>query len=190
MVFPLVRETRNMSSDERSTESYWSTFAGVDNPAISSVHEMGATMGTTAHTLTLVPSSRPFDDGVGYAYALLTLFPNLFWEIHPTIERGTANDWLVRSINPWLAARGGAYGYSCIAEAYLNFGHAGVIPVMSIYGILLVALVIWGEKSGDPAKLAVVATILAFVLRFPRDELAGVIRPVVWYAVFPISAPS
>ncbi len=185
VVFPLVRETRNMSSDERSTESYWSTFAGVDNPAISSVHEMGATMGTTAHTLTLVPSSRPFDDGVGYAYALLTLFPNLFWEIHPTIERGTANDWLVRSINPWLAARGGAYGYSCIAEAYLNFGHAGVIPVMSIYGILLVALVIWGEKSGDPAKLAVVATILAFVLRFPRDELAGVIRPVVWYAVIP-----
>jgi oligosaccharide repeat unit polymerase len=185
VVFPLVRETRNMSSDERSTESYWSTFASVDNPAISSVHEMGATMGTTAHTLTLVPSSRPFDNGVGYAYALLTLFPNLFWDIHPTIVRGTANDWLVRSINPWLAARGGAYGYSCIAEAYLNFGNAGVIPMLAIYGILLVALVIWGEKSGDPAKLAVVATILAFTLRFPRDELAGVIRPVVWYAVVP-----
>jgi hypothetical protein len=27
--------------------------------------------------------------------------------------------------------------------------------------------------------------VLAFVLRFPRDELAGIIRPVVWYALLP-----
>ena len=185
VVFPMVRETRNMSQDERSTSSYLENFLGVDNPAISSVHEMGSTMATTAHTLTLVPGSRPFDKGEGYVYALLTLFPNLFWDIHPTIVRGTANEWLVRSINPWLASRGGAYGYSCIAEAYLNFGKPGVPLMMCLYGVLLVALLLWAEKSGDPAKLAVAATVLAFVLRFPRDELAGVIRPVVWYAVLP-----
>ena len=185
VVFPLVRETRNMSQDERSTSSYLDNFLGVDNPAISSVHEMGSTMATTAHTLTLVPSTRPFDLGEGYAYALLTLFPNLFWDIHPTIERGTANEWLVRSINPWLAARGGAYGYSCIAEAYLNFGKPGVPLMMCLYGVLFVALLLWAEKSGDPAKLAFAAAVFAFVLRFPRDELAGVIRPVVWYALLP-----
>ena len=185
VVFPMVRETRNMSQDERSTSSYLDNFLGVDNPAISSVYEMGSTMATTAHTLTLVPGSRPFDKGEGYAYALLTLFPNLFWDIHPTIARGTANEWLVRSINPWLAARGGAYGYSCVAEAYLNFGKPGVPLMMCLYGVLFVALLLWAEKSGDPAKLAVAATVLAFVLRFPRDELAGVIRPVVWYALLP-----
>jgi oligosaccharide repeat unit polymerase len=185
VVFPLVRETRNMSQGERSTSSYLDNFLGVDNPAISSVHEMGSTMATTAHTLTLVPGSRPFDLGEGYAYAVLTLFPNLFWDIHPTIERGTANEWLVRSINPWLAARGGAYGYSCIAEAYLNFGKPGVPLMMCLYGVLFVAMLLWAEKSGDPAKLAFAATVLAFVLRFPRDELAGVIRPVVWYALLP-----
>ena len=52
-------------------------------------------------------------------------------------------------------------------------------------GILFVALLLWAEKSGDPAKLAFAATMLAFVLRFPRDELVGVIRPVVWYALLP-----
>jgi oligosaccharide repeat unit polymerase len=185
VVFPLVRETRNLSQEERSTSSYLDNFLRVDNPAISSVHEMGSTMATTAHTLTLVPSSRPLDLGEGYAYALLSLFPNLFWDIHPTIVRGTANEWLVRSINPWLASRGGAYGYSCIAEAYLNFGKPGVPLMMCLYGILFVTLVLWAEKSGDPAKLAFAATVLAFVLRFPRDELAGIIRPVVWYAVVP-----
>jgi oligosaccharide repeat unit polymerase len=185
VVFPMVRETRNLSQDERSTSSYLDNFLGVDNPAISSVYEMGSTMATTAHTLTLVPGSRPFDNGEGYAYALLTLFPNLFWDIHPTIARGTANEWLVRSINPWLAARGGAYGYSCVAEAYLNFGKPGVPLMMCFYGVLLVALLLWAEKSGDPAKLAFAATVLAFVLRFPRDELGGVIRPVVWCALLP-----
>jgi oligosaccharide repeat unit polymerase len=185
VVFPLVRETRNMSQAERSTSSYLENFLRVDNPAISSVHEMGSTMATTAHTLTLVPASRPFDLGEGYAFALLSLFPNLFWDIHPTIVRGTANDWLVRSINPWLASRGGAYGYSCIAEAYLNFGKPGVPLMMCLYGLLFVTLVLWAEKSGDPAKLALAATVLAFVLRFARDELTGIIRPVVWYAVVP-----
>ncbi len=146
---------------------------------------MGSSMSTTAHTLTLVPSTRPFDEGEGYLYAALTLFPNLFWDIHPTIVRGTANDWLVRSINPWLAARGGAYGYSCIAEAYLNFGRPGVVLMMGLYGMMFVWLILWAEKSGDPARLALVATILAIVLRFPRDEVAGVIRPVVWNAVLP-----
>jgi oligosaccharide repeat unit polymerase len=185
VVFPLVRETRDLSLDQRSAQSLWSTFASRENPAISSIHEMGSSMGTTAHTLTLVPSSRPFDEGAGYVYAFLTLFPNLFWDIHPTIARGTASDWLVRSINPWLANRGGAYGYSCIAEAYLNFGPIGVIPMMTIYGLLLVALIVWAERSGDPARLALVATVLAFILRFPRDELQGVLRAVVWQAVLP-----
>jgi oligosaccharide repeat unit polymerase len=188
LVFPLVRETRNMAADERSTESYWSTFTSVDNPAISSIAEMGSTMGTTAHTITLVPSSRPYDEGAGYAYGLLTIFPNLFWDIHPTIERGTANDWLVRAINPWLAARGGAYGYSCIAEAYLNFGQPGVPIIMCLYGILLVGLVLWAEKSGDISKIVLVATILAFSLRFPRDEIGGIVRAVVWYGVLPYIA--
>jgi len=188
VVFPLIRETRNMAANERSTESYWSMFASVDNPAISSIFEMGSTMGTTAHTLTLVPSSRPFDQGVGYAYGLLTIFPNLFWDIHPTIERGTANDWLVRSVNPWLAARGGAYGYSCIAEAYLNFGQPGVPLMMALYGVLLVSLILWSERSGDISKIVLVATILAFTLRFPRDEIAGVIRPVFWYGLAPFIA--
>ena len=57
--------------------------------------------------------------------------------------------------------------------------------MMCLYGVLFVALLLWAEKSGDPAKLAFAATVLAFVLRFPRDELAGVIRPVVWYALLP-----
>ena len=185
IVFPLVRETRNMSATERSTESYLANFVSVDNPAISSIHEMGSSMATTAHTIALVPSIRPFDWGAGYGYAILTLFPNLFWDIHPTIARGTATDWLVQSINPIIAARGGAYGFSFIAEAYLNFGQPGVVAVMAIYGILLVSIILWAEKSGDPAKLALLATILAFSLRFPRDELAGIIRPIVWYGILP-----
>lgn len=188
VVFPVVRETRNMSSAERSFESITSSVMSLDNPAITSIEEMGQSMSTVAHTVELVPAERAFDRGEGYAYAALTLFPNLFWPIHPTIARGTNNDWLVTTVNPWLSMRGGAYGYSPIAEAYLNFGPAGTPVIMCLFGILLVTLILWAERSPAPARLALVAVILAFTLRFPRDELAGILRPIVWYGLMPYLA--
>ena len=187
VVFPLVRETRNMSSFERSFDSVTSSFVSLDNPAVTSIDEMGQSMATVAHTVAMVPGERPFDRGTGYLYAALTVFPNLFWDIHPTIARGTNSDWLATAINPWNS-RGSAYGYSPIAEAYLNFGVLGTPLVMCLFGALLVQLVLWAESTNDSARLALVAVILAFTLRFPRDELAGVLRPVVWYGLLPYLA--
>jgi len=187
-VFPLIRETRALSGEERSLSTLSAWFDPIDNPAVSSVSEMGGSMRTIAYTTTLVPSSRPFDQGLGYAYGALTLFPNLFWSIHPTVARGIYSDWLVNAVDPWTAARGGGLGFSFIAEAYLNFGPFGPIIVMFIFGFLLGRVSSWADCTRDPVALAMIATILAFILRFPRDETASILRPLVWYALGPYLA--
>ena len=185
VVFPVVKEMRDRSSLERSLGEVSGNLLSADNPAVISIDEMGQSMATVAHTVARVPSERPFDYGVGYSYAALTLVPNLFWTVHPTIARGTNSDWLVSVVSPWVALHGGGYGYSAIAEAYLNFGIAGPPVVMALVGILLTTLVVWAERTPNPARLAVVAVVLAFSLRFPRDELAGILRPIVWYGFLP-----
>ena len=185
VVFPVVKEMRNLSSLERSLGEVSVNLLSADNPAVISIDEMGQSMATVAHTVARLPSERPFDHGVGYAYAVLTLVPNLFWSVHPTIARGTNSDWLVSVVSPWVALHGGGYGYSAIAEAYLNFGIAGPPVVMALVGILLTTLVGWAERTPNAARYALVAVVLAFSLRFPRDELAGILRPIVWYGFLP-----
>jgi oligosaccharide repeat unit polymerase len=185
VVFPVVGEIRNLSGWERSFDSAADAFTALNNPAIASVQEMGSTMDTIAHTLTFVPSVRPFDRGEGYLYGLLTIVPNAFWDVHPTIARGNASDWLVKAVDPYSAARGGGLGFSCIAEAYLNFGDSGVLLAMCLVGLAIAALTTWAERTGTAAAFALVAIVLAHILRFPRDEIAGIVRPIVWYGIVP-----
>ena len=74
----------------------------------------------------LRPRWRDYEMGVGYAYAISTLFPNLFWKIHPAMEHELPSSWLTWQVDPYTASQGGGLGFSFIAEAYFNFGYIGV----------------------------------------------------------------
>jgi oligosaccharide repeat unit polymerase len=160
------------------------SYTAMERPVVSTISEMGGSMAAVAYTYVLVPSNRPFDNGVSYAYALLTVMPSLFWSIHPTIAHGTVGEWLVWSVDPSLAGRQGGLGYSCIAEAYLNFGWPGVIIIMTLVGFGAGRLGI-AEGRVNVGHLAVVASFAAFALKFPRDESASLVRAFVWYAFLP-----
>jgi oligosaccharide repeat unit polymerase len=185
VILPVSRNTRELAGVERiSPATLIDSFTSLDNPIVSTVSEMGGSAATVAYTYVLVPSSRAFDNGVSYAYAMLTVFPNLFWPVHPTISHGTASDWLIWTVDPVVAARHSGLGYSCIAEAYLNFGWTGVVIVMSIVGFGAGKLGIAGRQE-DRGRLALVAAFTAFALRFPRDESASLVRAFVWYSFLP-----
>jgi oligosaccharide repeat unit polymerase len=132
-----------------------------------------------------VPLFRDFDLGVGYLYAFFTIIPNLFWEIHPTIAHGLAAHWLVQTVAPASAALGRGYGFSFIAEAYLNFGWIGAPIVLGFIGFLLARLVLWAQRKYEPAKMATVASFLAFFLIYARGESGSIVRPLFWYALLP-----
>lgn len=185
-VFPVVAATRDTSGADRlSASTLLNAFSGVNNPLVAILGETGGTMVTVAHTLTLVPEVRGYDFGQQYSFAVFTLVPNLFWSIHPAVAHGLASDWLVWLVDPSFAASGGGFGYSFIAEAYLNFGWVGAIAFLGVVGYFFAKLVFWACRSGAPARLAVVASFTGFVIFWARGESIDVVRPLVWYSLVP-----
>lgn len=186
IICPLVAATRGIAGQDRLSIGFLlDNFSSIDNPVIASVSEMGASMMTVAYTLELVPSVRGFDMGVGYLYALLTLVPNFFWKIHPTIARGIPDSWLVEEVNPGLASLGGSLGFSFIAEAYLNFGWFGAPIALGVIGFFFVKLTLWAVKSDDPARMAMIASFLSSFLFYARADAALVVRSLIWYSLIP-----
>lgn len=186
VVFPVVAATRDTSGADRlSANTLLRAFSGVNNPMSAVLTETGGTMVTIAHTLTLVPSVRGYDFGAQYFFAAFTLVPNLFWTIHPAIAHGLASDWLVWLVDPNFAAQGGGFGYSFIAEAYLNWGWVGAPLFLGVVGYCFAKLIFWGGRTGAPAKLAVVASFLSFVIFWARGESIDVVRPLIWYSLGP-----
>lgn len=186
VIFPVIAATRDTTGAERlSIQTVTNAFTTGTNPFVAVLNETEGTTVTIAHTLDLVPSSRDYDRGAQYLYAASSLVPNLFWDVHPATKRGLAGDWLVWQVDPDFAANGGGFGYSFIAEAYLNWGWIGGPLFLGIVGFLFAKLIYWGCRTGAPAKLAVVACFLSFVLFWARGEAIDVVRPLVWYALVP-----
>jgi oligosaccharide repeat unit polymerase len=160
----------------------------LENPLVAAISEMGGTLGTVAHTINLFPSVRPFDDGVGYVYAISAVLPNVGWDSHPAQAHGSYGEWLVRTVDGRTADLGQGLGFSFIAEPFANFGWYGVAPVLGLLGYLLVKMTDWATLTGDPARYAAVATFLMSLLFFARGESASVFRPFVYYSVLPYAA--
>jgi O-antigen polysaccharide polymerase Wzy len=178
-------DIRGQAGAERfSLKTFVDSYTSLENPVVLTISEMGGSMAAVAYTYILVPSSRPFDNGVSYAYALLTVVPSLFWPVHPTIAHGTVGEWMVWTVDPLVAGRQGGLGYSCIAEAYLNFGWTGALIIMALVGFGAGKLGLAGGQV-NLGHLALVASFAAFALKFPRDESASLVRAFAWYALLP-----
>jgi oligosaccharide repeat unit polymerase len=189
VVFPLVAATRNFRGSDRASIGYLVEELGsINNPAISAVREMGGTMMTVAHTINLVPSSHEYEMGASYFYAMFTLFPNFFWELHPTIARKIPSSWLIWEVDPYTAAEGGGLGYSFIAEAFLNFGWLGTPLMMVVGGYLIGSSVRWADHNRRADRIAALASAGCFLLFYVRAELAVIMRGVVWYTCIPYVA--
>jgi oligosaccharide repeat unit polymerase len=187
IVFPIVSAVREVSGERRfSLGALLDALFSIQNPIFAIISEMGYTMMTVAYTINLVPSYRDFDVGRSYAWSLFSIFPNLFWETNPASIHAALDDWLVQTLAPTLANLGAySFGYSFIAEAYLNFGWFGTPIALGIMGYLLGRLVVWADGSADPAKIAMVGSFTSYFLIYARGESLEVVRLIVYYAFVP-----
>lgn len=187
VIFPLIGSTRNAQADI-SIEFLIKSMTDIDNPIIESISEMGGSMKTVVWTMQLVPIVRPFALGMSYLVGILILFPNVFAQgRHPALTMSgydISDFWLVREIDLGFAERGGSFGFSFIAEAYLNFGWAGII-FLGILGFLYGKFVDWGVRDSDPAKMAVIAIFVSFFLFYARGASEMIFRPFLWYSMLP-----
>jgi oligosaccharide repeat unit polymerase len=184
VVFPLVRETRSVGGQYRSLGDQWETLMNLESPVSTAISEMGHSLVTVTHTMSLAPEVRPYDYGVSYLFALTAVVPNLGWAVHPCVAHGLLSDWLIRTVDRVTAADGGGLGFSFIAEAYLNFGPVGGPLFLGLAGFALCWLFLKADGN-DPAKHAFAASFLSFLFVFARGESAIVFRGLVWYAVVP-----
>lgn len=123
VVFPLVKETRNLQGSERlSVESLVESYFSIENPAIAIVDEMGRSMNTVSYTLKLVPEVRDFDLGSSYVLSMLTIVPNFGNGLHPAVSGVQYGKWLTQQVNPWLASRGGGWGSHLLPKHILTLG--------------------------------------------------------------------
>jgi oligosaccharide repeat unit polymerase len=190
IVFPIIGATRNEVAgvDLFSIDFLSKTLMGADNPLVASISEMGFSATTIGWTMDLVPKVRPFALGMSVIVAILTLIPNVFSAgRHPALTMSgydIPDYWLVREIDPDFAERGGSFGFSFIAEAYLNFGWLGIL-VLGGLGFFYARFVQWAVRDRDPLKMAIIAIFVSFFLFYPRGSCQMIFRPLIWYSMFP-----
>lgn len=185
IVSPVVEATRDIEGASRSSLEFWlASYTGLNSPALKGISTQGETVRTVAHTIDLVPSSKPFEWGASYCTAALAVFPNIGWRQHPAAQHGSLSTWLVKTVEPGIAAVGGGLGYSYIAEAYINFGWFGPL-VVCLVGFAMVRWLSGLGFSNRVEKAAAFAVILPVVLTFSRSESYDLFRPLVWHGLVP-----
>jgi hypothetical protein len=185
LLLPVIGVLRILPAGERTSLSAWqTTYAEIDNPALEVVREMGGSMATIAHTIALVPDMRDYEYGATYGYALSTLMPNLFWKVHPGVVNSPSK-WLVETVSPETAQTGGGFGYSLVAEGYLNFGFLGSAVPMLLLGWGIGTLSRRSEMESSHLMLCFIALALLPLLIYARAEAGNALRGVVWYGGIP-----
>lgn len=190
IIFPLLAAVRGVTGENRfSLEVLSDTIQLNGNPIVASISEMGFSMMTVAYTISFAPSYWDFKMGETYLYSLLGVLPNLFWDVHPATTHAALDDWLVQAVAPSVGNLGAfSFGYSFIAEAYINFGWVGAPFALGVIGYLLGKLMVWADRSADPAKIAMVGAFTSFFLIYARGNTLEIARPIVYYALIPYLA--
>ncbi|WP_084798643.1 O-antigen polysaccharide polymerase Wzy [Pleomorphomonas koreensis] len=186
VVFPVIAVVRSSGlSDKLAVDTLINAYAGLDNPIISILDEMGKSgLRITAWVYELVPIVRDYDYGKSYFFAILALIPNVFGGEHiSSVNRLSL--WITQAIRPEWALVGGGFGFSYLGEVYLNFGWYGVTIISFLLGWLIAGFVLKLARNQSCITLAYYGCVCAILTFYPRAETQQIIRNIVWYGAIP-----
>jgi oligosaccharide repeat unit polymerase len=153
---------------------------GVGHSVFKIVKEMSDSMSPLAWIMQRVPWEMDFQYGHSFLLAASTALPNLFWDAHPA-QKGSLALWLAIEIDPWIAAKGGGFGFSIFAEYYLNFYWFGLV-------LLFLTTIFISNMSKVKSNAINTAFCFSCFLGFmlwPRGELVAVARFILWNVGIP-----
>ena len=183
---PAVSVMRDLPiADRLSPAAVMNNLPENTNPAIAVLSEMGLSFLTTAYTIDLVPKERPYEWGMSYVRAILFTTPGLGRLLKTDDKPIVLALWLIAQIDPINAMNNGGYGFSFIAEAYLNFGSIGG-PIACLALGLLVAYLSF--RKNDALSVAFVGCSLLVMPFFSRGESISAFRSIVYQCIVPSAA--
>lgn len=174
----VVRVIRIIPNRDISTffEYMFSKKDNSDNMIIGIMGELGGSMATLLETMILVPSNYGYLYGSSYFYALTWLIPGFL----------TNDVWLKASMNNWIDTvryTGSGWGFSTTAEAYFNFGFAGVL-VFIIIGFAVGKLFKGLDRVfflKNPVEFALSFILFNRLLIFSRIDFLSAIPTIVYF---------
>lgn len=135
-------------------------LSGEGNPAIDFVGDVGWNMLSTVKVQEILPSSKGFSFGLSYIASFAGFVPNVGqWAVNPASEYSDLGNWL-------QGALGISYGpgFSPVAEAWYNFGYAGIL-VFILWGRILAWLSEKSDEIDDPISQLIVILFIGLVLK-------------------------
>lgn len=144
------------------------------------IKEMSDSISPLVWVMQRVPWEFDFLYGQSFVLAASTAIPNLFWDVHPA-KAGSLALWLVNEVNPWIAERGGGYGFSIFAEMYLNFYWLGMLPLL----VISVFITRLAQIKANPINTAFCFACFLGIMLWPRGELVAVARFILWNVGIP-----
>ena len=143
------------------------------------ITEMSDSISPLVWVMQRVPYQLDFIYGHSLVLSLYTLVPNLFWDVHPA-KTGSLALWLVNEVNPWIAERGGGYGFSIFAEMYINFYWFAMF-FLAFFGYFINKL---ASIKQNPINTAFAFSCFLGFMLWPRGELVSVARFIFWHVGF------
>ncbi len=178
LAFPAIQRLRHEGIANVVQISQIVARNGIVESLISSIASVGFSVFPLAKTMEIVPLYENYRYGITYLMALTTVFPNLFFEIHPAQKYSALASWLMKSLNMTYGP-----GYSMPAEAYINFGWFP-LPIMLLAGYLIARLLyITKDNRNDPFRVFVAMMFFFMNITLPRREFLGVVRDIAYYII-------
>jgi hypothetical protein len=121
--------------------------------------------------------------GASYVEAFGRVFPNLGDKHRSTADAEPAAPahWLMSKVASWHWRRGMAFGFSAVAEPYLNFGVPGVILVFMAIGYALAMSDEYLRRG--PFLAAFILCSFGSLLWTTRNDFTNFVRPAVWSGI-------
>ena len=181
---PVIYKLRSVIG--RGLLDYFEAFIsswGKEGLLVQAISEMGGSMFPLINVMNLVPRVYSFRYGESYLYSLFTVIPNVgFWDVHPSAIKANLGNWLQQVL-------GLSYGpgFSAVAEAYINFGWAGIAFMFFLgmfYGrIFSLVKYEYDKMKYDPALLVLVFSVLSLTVMTNRNSFIGTVRAFAYYAI-------
>ena len=176
-----IRYSRQMQDVNDTAEVVESiNNKGDSNPITSMISEMGWSLYPVIKTIEIKEEpNEHFLYGTSILWGMTSVFPNLFWDIHPAKMYADMSDWITKKLRFSYGI-----GYSLVAEAYANFGFLGFIFLFFV-SVLFMKLFNYSTLMNKSNLILQVCSLifLWFVIRIVRNNFMDTFRSLVFFVL-------